>query len=489
MPGALDKIGHIVVVMLENRSFDNMLGFLYAGENNSPPRKLPMQSPPTFAGLTTGSDMYWNPANPEFFSQGAAPDKVFATAGTTGPAPFQVPDPDPNEAFANFNFQLFGDTATPGADQTPTMLGFLVDYQTAKGSNPDLAGQIMQSYSPEQVPVLSELARNYAVSDAWFASAPAQTWPNRAFMHAGTARGEVTNGNVWAYATKTIFEVLENVGADWAIYKNTELPSLTQLQYPLLTRFLPHIRHFSKFQSAAKNGSLPRYSFIEPSFFFQPDDQHPPHDVALGEQFIWDVWTALTSGPKWNETLLVITYDEHGGCYDHVPPPWGAATPDAASNPGMFGFRFDRFGVRVPCVVISPYIEPGTVFRSPAGVPCDHTTILATLRDWLSIPPEWMLPSQRVSAAPTLEFLLTRDEARADLPAIPAPARPKVVMRTLEDLTRPLNDLQFSMLVAVQAAKLHRDLIPEEISQLRQHVPTKGLAQAFFKAAGLLGPV
>lgn len=487
MPTTLNQIQHIVVVMLENRSFDNMLGFLYAAESNRPPRNLPAQGSASFDGLT--ANQFWNPANADFFSQGAAPDKVFASAGTTGAAPFRVPDPDPNEAFANMNFQIFGDAATPADNHQATMLGFLVDYQTAKGSNPVSAPQIMQSYTPQQVPVLSALARSYAVSDAWFASAPAQTWPNRAFVHAGTARGEVTNGNVWAYATKTIYEVLSKAGATWAIYKNTELPSLTQLQYPALMLSLSHIQHFSKFQAAAKNGTLPKYSFIEPSFFLQPEDQHPPHDVSLGERFLWEIWNAVSTGPKWNETLLVITYDEHGGCYDHVPPPWGAVSPDAASDPGMFGFRFNRFGVRVPCVVISPYIEPGTVFRSATGVPCDHTTILATLRDWLKIPSGLMLPSKRIAAAPTLDFLLTRDQPRADLPDIPEPVRAaRGLMAPVEDLARPLNDLQFSMLVAIQAATLHRDLVPEEIAQLRQSVPTKAAFQAFFQGAGRQRP-
>jgi phospholipase C len=124
----------------------------------------------------------------------------------------------------------------------------------------------------------------------------------------------------------------------------------------------------------------------------------------------------VSTGANWAQTLLVITYDEHGGCYDHVPPPWGAIVPDTASFPGAQGFRFNRFGVRVPAVVVSPLIEPGTVFRSPTGIPFDHTSILATLRDWLSIPASAMLPSQRIKAAPTLEFLLTRDQPRDSLP-------------------------------------------------------------------------
>src|SRR5258708_13456381 len=112
--------------------------------------------------------------------------------------------------------------------------------------------------------------------------------------------------------------------------------------------------------------------------------------------------------------MLIIPYDEHGGPYDHVPPFFNAATPDSASNPGESGFYFNRFGVRVPTIVVSPYVQPGTVFRSPNYVPhsqnyvpYDHTSILATLRDWLAIPASSMLPSARIVPAPNLARLLT----------------------------------------------------------------------------------
>lgn len=111
---------------------------------------------------------------------------------------------------------------------------------------------------------------------------------------------------------------------------------------------------------------------------------------------------------------MLITYDEHGGTYDHVMPPWNAACPDTASHPGEEGFTFNRFGIRVPMVAVSPWIQAGTVFRSdsPAGVPYDHTSMLATLRDWLSIPKDKMLASARVSAAPNLGQILTLSKAR-----------------------------------------------------------------------------
>jgi phospholipase C len=107
----------------------------------------------------------------------------------------------------------------------------------------------------------------------------------------------------------------------------------------------------------------------------------------------------VSQSPGWNETLLIITFDEHGGTYDHVLPPTGAATPDKASDPGENGFRFDRFGVRVPTILVSPWIEAGTVFRSNTATPLDHTSVLATVRDWLDIPADKMLLSKRIAHA------------------------------------------------------------------------------------------
>ena len=305
-------------------------------------------------------------------------------------------------------------------------------------------------------------------------------------MHTGTSRGEVTNGNIFAYAAETIFEVLQKIGASWGIYKNTVLPSLTQLQYPRLDVFQDHFHTLATFKADAHNGTLPRYSFVEPSFVFQPDDQHPPHDVSLGDRLLLDIWTAISTGPHWNSTLLIITYDEHGGCYDHVPPPWGAAIPDAASNPGQQGFRFNRFGVRVPAVVVSPLIESGTVFRSPTGIPFDHTSVLATLRDWLSIPAELMLPSQRIVAAPTLELLLTLDQPRGDLPVIPAAHPHSSLLALAAHAMAPLNDLQLSMIVALEAQRLGRALQPLEVQLLRQRVPNVTHLASFFHGAGRL---
>jgi phospholipase C len=436
---AMDQVKHLVVVMMENRSFDNQLGFLYAKENNIPPINIP--APPSggqnsYDGLIDPhpTSPFWNPCNPEFFTSGAPPLKVYATQGTTGPNPMLVPDHDPREEFDHITFQILGPQGYTG----PRMLGFLVDYLTTDPGHPRNANQLMECYSPDQVNVISQLARNYAVCDRWFCSTPNQTLPNRAFVLAGTSMGQVNNQPEPLYDAPTIFEVLQDTGHSWRVYNDTILMSLARLQFPRLWDPLlqVHFRGIGELEEDAAAGTLPEYSFVEPSFQILPNDGHPPHDVGLGEQFLLRIWKAISTGKNWNNTLLVITFDEHGGCYDHVEPP-AAKPPDAASNPGEEGFRFDRYGVRVPAILVSPYIEAGTVFRSAVEVPYDHTSILATLRDWLNIPQGKMLTSARVKDAPTFANILTRSAPRTDLPGITlnvAATKPKTQFWAHNDL-------------------------------------------------------
>jgi phospholipase C len=174
-----------------------------------------------------------------------------------------------------------------------------------------------------------------------------------------------------------------------------------------------HYRHFAQFLSDAQNGALPNYSFIEPRYFPDPilreipNDLHPPHNVLFGEKLIAQVYNAVRSSPCWKKTLLIITFDEHGGCFDHVPPP-PAPSPEAGTavnNP--YGFTFNRYGVRVPAVIVSPYIPAGSKIRAvpqgvpPAGgpLPFDHTSIIATVRALFGLGGPL---TARDAAAPTL---------------------------------------------------------------------------------------
>lgn len=474
MPGAPTRmrevIEHLVVVMLENRSFDTMLGWLYPDPETQPAFQLPAGQPPqAFSGLHAE---LWNPRNPGFF-QGDPAEKIFISGSASSTV---IPNPDPLEDFNNVTRQLYG----PGqeASQSPAFpnLGFAVNYLGAgEGAEP---GEIMQAYSPQQLPVLNGLARSFAVSDAWFSSVPTETWPNRAFLHCGTSNGNVVNGDPvdpLRWNAKTIFEALEEIGAPWKVYCDTLLtPPLTLLMYPRLARYaLDRFGHFDEFKRDCAEGSLPRYSFLEPSFLDDPNDQHPPHDVVAGEQFLWAIWRAVSQSPQWSRTLLLITYDEHGGTYDHAMPPWGAACPDAASDPGQEGFAFHRFGVRVPAVAVSPWIAPGTVFRSDREAPYDHASIAATLRDWLAIPAERMPPSRRIERAPTLAQLLTLEAPRS-APEIPAPAA--AIRGT--SLFLPPNDLQRSM-IAAQAARSGDD---PQLTLSR--ITTREQAAEYFRSKG-----
>jgi phospholipase C len=446
MASGMSNIAHVAVLMFENRSFDNVLGWLYG------PGKPPSQviggnaGDPPFFGLTPGS--FWNPSNATFFS-GADSEKVFATEGTSGGSPFNVPDPDPLEHFNDMTFQLFG-PESPIDDQAASMLGFLVNYANTHASSP---AAIMETYSPQQLTMLSGLAANFAVSDAWHASAPCQTWPNRGFVHLGTSCGRVNN---WPYDpfdfdVPTIFNVLEANKNTWAVFNPGPIISLARLQFPKLwdSSLDSHFLGITDFITQAREGTLPSYSFVEPSFLClegTPNDEHPPHDVCLGEQFLQSIYSAVVNGKNWEKTLLIITFDEHGGCPDHMPPPWGVAAPDTLSDPGEEGFRFNRLGVRVPTILVSPWIQAGTVFRSTTTVPIDHSSILATLRDWLSIPEQLMLPSKRIEAAPTFGNVLNLSQVRQDKPMITASCTP--APHLVNAVEKP-NDLQLSMVAAM----------------------------------------
>lgn len=448
MAEIMEKVKHVVVVMFENRSFDTFIGWLYP-DGERPKSVLPAGSSPHFDGVTA-----------EMSNPSRSGEPVFVTRSTTN---VRVPDPGPEETFVNVNEQIFG--SKDGTTPSPSpMQGFVRNYQTTSTHD---ASQIMQCHSAEQLPVLFALARAYGVSDAWFASVPSQTWPNRSFTHAGTSNGHVDNSklvpgtdtrnwpNPLEWDVRTIFNVLEDAGTPWAVYHDTTvLPPLTRSMFPKLwdESLSPRFKHFSEFVDACATGSLPRYSFLEPSFLIEPTDQHPPHDVAAGDHFLYRIWKAISTSPAWDDTLLVIAFDEHGGNFDHAQPPSNAVPPDAASTPGDDGFRFDRFGIRVPAVLVSPRIAAGTVFRSPTDTPYDHTSILATLRDWLHIPAEQMLPSARIAKAPTLAQVLTLDVPREDLPEIAEPSGHFMHL----SLSESLNDLQMS-LVAGNARRFGLD--------------------------------
>jgi phospholipase C len=403
MPGenSLSSVERIVVLMLENRSFDHMLGFLYTDTGNVSPAGHP------YEGLT-GSES--NPASP------GPPFTVFRIGPGT-PNAYYMPGADPGEGYMATNDQLFGSDTAPASSSPPSNDGFIKDFaytlgwQAREGWSilPGTTAQdIMGCFTPEALPVLSGLAKGYAVCDHWFSSAPTETMPNRAFACSGTSQGHMDD-KTHTFTSPSIFGLLDGHGISWGIY-GYDAPPLTKATFTDISgAAASHFGVFTDFTAAAAGGTLPAFSFLEPSWSSSGNSQHPNYDVALGEQLIHDVYEALRGGPGWPQTLLVITYDEHGGCYDHVPPPAGATPPD--QDAGEFGFDFTRFGLRVPAVLVSPLIAPGTVFRVAAGsTPLDHTSILKTVQQ------RWGLPSltARDAAAPGFGGVLTLGTPRTD---------------------------------------------------------------------------
>ena len=390
------QIEHVVVLMLENRSFDSMLGRLYEGRDD-------------FNGVPKNAVNVWQ-------------DKPYPV--WTSPVPLstdsaRIPTPDPKEDFADMTDQIFGTGKKSSAKAT--MSGFAANYAKTPTHRP---GDIMHGFTPEQLPVLSTLAKSFAVCDDWYASAPNQTWPNRFFLHCGTANGYVNNKPYhFPYTMRTVFNLLSDNDRSWGIYYH-DMPQAATLSSIWLD--LPtHLHEYGTFLKDAQEGKLPHYSFIEPHYFSEPlsrtmpDDQHPPHDVRYGERLIARTYDALRSSPLWKKTLFVILYDEHGGIYDHQPPP--RATPPGP--PYSDGFHFNRYGVRVPAVVVSPWIRAGTILHRPEGakVPYDHTSVSKTLREIFSLSGDHL--SKREKAAPHFLHALSLPEPTNEGPFhVPLPS-------------------------------------------------------------------
>lgn len=490
------KIDHVVILMLENRGFDHVLGWLY--DEAQPQRTLPVQNRPAsqrnlrrFEGLARLDTRTL--ANP--YKAGETEISIAPIKGARSP---KVPSVNPHEDFIHIFAQMYNVDAHGMADKetreaatgllgTPSMTGFVQDYATrfdeklVKLTGPvlseDSLKEIMEMYTPEQLPVLNGLARRYAVSDQWFCSVPTQTNANRAFSLAGTSRGMVTNlfyvagktmmkdldGDALPADTQTLFHLLEKAGVDWGYYWQAPWPSSSadnqyaRILFPSLAdkAYDKNFAKYERFKQLAGAGKLPAVSFLEPAWGGGPtwtaskagNEYHPVSDTTTGEDLVKEVYDLLHSQPnnKWQKTLFIVTFDENGGTYDHFPPP----PPPVINAPGakldkvpkdhkldkaaqkeldertrtQFGYEFDGLGVRVPTILVSPLVEPETVFRSTVNTPFDHTSIIATILDWQSIDRStWGLGS-RVANAPTFDWVVSRTTPRTDIDLNPAPQR------------------------------------------------------------------
>ena len=389
---------HVVVLMMENRSFDHMLG--YMKDVDYPIEGL--DGDETNLAAVEGPDI-----------------RVSPDARSIGDL-----NPDPSHEFPDINFQIFGNSAGTATGEAK-MQGFVKNYAT-QSSNALQGENVMKCFHPGSLPVLSTLAKQYAICDRWFASLPASTIPNRLFAHAAWSGDSLTQDAVLAPAiAKTIFQVIDaSQDSTYRIYTNGSTILMANI-------YLAHHQnkffdYRTRFAKDCSKGFLPEYTFVEPCYGDDfkngrfANSQHPDYGVDAGEAIIAEVYEAVRSSPNWADTLLLIVYDEHGGLYDHVPPP--AVSRDAGSPfPDLtptkdFGFGFDRLGVRVPAVFVSPRIAPGTILRQQF----DHCSIVATVRKLFcddQTPFNW-----REAQATTFENIANLDDThvRTDTIALPA---------------------------------------------------------------------
>ena len=397
MPDPSAIIQHVVVLMLENRSFDHMLGYMKA--ENSELNGLD--------GTEYNLEDASNPASTQ--------------VPVTNDAGYLDLDPDPSHWTPDVLDQVYSTykcgTTPPNLPPVGPNMSFVANYSYRNNNSLPPAHKIMRCFAPDKLPAMTTLAREFGVCDAWYSSLPGQTWPNRMFVHAATSDGHIDN-KLYTYDIDTIYDRLEQAGHSWKIYFH-DIPQALALKHLQDDVFKNRFQLFHQFQTDAKTGDLPDYTFIEPRYFdfgFKyANDQHPNHRVNLGDALIADVYEALRNSPLWENTLLAILWDEHGGIWDHAfPNQPQVPSPDGKEYTGgdpPFTFKFDLLGVRVPAIMVSPYIERGHVDHTQY----EHASVPATVMKLFGVPGAL---TARDAAANTFEGIVTRDTPRMDTPAL-----------------------------------------------------------------------
>jgi phospholipase C len=416
----LPAIAHIVVVMMENHSYDNYLGALGHGDG------LPFTDDGRSQVSNRGAD-----------GRDVRPHRLTVTTQTPS---------FPCQAWEACHEQWDG-----GSNG-----GFVRNAERvaqALGADAAVADSVMGYWTDAELPFYAGLARTFPLADRWFGSCMGPTFPNRRFLVAATAHGLVTDRATHCFDTPahgTIFDLLSGLHISWYNYHGSspmrmvlskllgrhghrtvawlapnavgrpgalvhELES--KLQYTAdvyavgALRHVRHVRGIKHFFRHVAEGRLPALSIVDPSFV--DFSEETPQDIRLGERFAATVIDAVMRGPGWPSTLLVWCYDEHGGYYDHVPPP-EAVEPDHVAPAG--GGRYDRYGFRVPAVVVSPYARPEAVLHDTF----DHTSILRLVED------TWNLPSltrrDAAASSPIVALDLEAPPAFLVPPQLPTPA-------------------------------------------------------------------
>ncbi|CAG8418921.1 unnamed protein product [Penicillium salamii] len=401
----MNNIKNIVVLVQENLSFDHFAGGL------------------DYDSSIDGPQTYCNPANVSI------PESAQVCAN---PIAKNIASDDPNHSISGGNMQVFG-TYHPVSGAKASMDGFISE-QRASYPKDDLnrAAEAINYFTPDHIPVFNAIAQNFVLFDRWFAAVPGPTNPNRAYLTSGTSHGHGKNDDDFmtsALPQKSIFEQLSDKGITWKNYENSTKSDPAFLPDALFYDWTAkngkdNVVPISQFYTDAKAGNLPQFTWINPECCSYMS-MHPPSPINMGENFVKGIYEAVRNSPQWNETLFILTWDEHGGFADHVSPPSDVPAGDsltyseAAGDGKEYTFHFDRLGVRVPTVLISPWVSKGVVQHEPSGGnEFTHTSILKFVSEL------WGLDSlsPRVEWSPSFGNLVT-NKFRSDTPEkLPEPA-------------------------------------------------------------------
>ncbi len=418
-PGTMDfmraNVEHVVVYMLESRSMDSVLGWLY--ESDAPHLNFVNAEAPFKANsLSNSNEADGNTYHPYVFQDGKLSEEFVLAAPSADPF-HSTADCISQQFSCGYESYLKGDKADMG--------GFITN---------NLTGEAMVTFSTEQLPVLSGLATHFAVSDYWFSPMPGGTIPNRGFALSGSnynvtvnCEGEPQYTDFAQGATRQpIWKVLQNNGiTDWKIYYSVLWEKSVFTYHLFLRNQLPSVdinkdefvQPLEAFKKDAKQGTLPKFSFLEPAWIAPTGatSYHPgaSGDMVPAEETLNEIYKAIVNSPKWDKTAFIITFSKGGGLYDHViPPDAEPAWPHDVKD----GFTYNVLGPRVPTIIVSPLVKPNTVFRSDKTRPFDGTSLLSTVLEWCGIPrARWGL-GDRVPLSPTFEAVFELAEPRKDYP-------------------------------------------------------------------------
>lgn len=283
----------------------------------------------------------------------------------------------------------------------------------------------MECWDPSKLPILTTLANHYTLFDEWHASVPGPTYGNRMYFHAGTSDG--TCHNVvphGGFHIDTLYQQLDEAGYDWGFYFDQTMDG-SFFNYTRHPRFASRMKKLDAFKTDASAGTLPTVSFLMPRFFstekILADDQHPNHAVSLGEALIKRVYEELRNSRSWNSSAFLLTYDEHGGFYDHHPTPLkDIPNPDGkyCETDAGVRFDFDRLGIRVPTILISPWVDHVAVhepkgFKAHPSSKFEHSSFIATLTRQLGLKGQM---TKRSEWAAPFDYLFNRQTPRTDCP-------------------------------------------------------------------------